>query len=452
MKELMRMEQVVLEEHLDRYCLTVYEGDIMYIQSFSENSLHALMELLSGVKKPEQGRLYMDEREVTDFGIKQSKKDRVYVVTFGMEFVDKMTIAENLQPVKKPFCLYSARKNEEKIRAYFQQENVDLDPRMPVWKLTGGERRKMGILRAKLFGARLVILDMSRIQIEGKTAEEICETILKMNGEGMTFLILSSKYTPVARVATRTQYLAFGRDIKEWGRLDENLRTQMSTGDIFFHRTRNSGQQEGLLTGMYDYEWEMSDGIWKYLSKVKEDSPEIWETYIGGSVPEEGEVHPGKTVIIPKYSGEMLLDNLSIGDNLTIAAGRRIAHGKYGFIHRRLQRRLVHDFYKKYNINPGIKHVHELTKVQRKILSVARWEITKPETIFLEMPYLEMNSEEAVEFREYLSALARKGIRIIYLSKSKESMYTDCCLIIHTVNGTGAKIDTFFKKFPPLES
>lgn len=444
------MEQVVVEGCLDRYCLTVYEGDIVCVQSFFQNSLWALMEILSGKRGPERGQLYMDEREVKDFGIAEAKRDGVYVVTFGMEFVEQMTIAENLKRMETPFRLYSVRKNEEKVRDYFRREGVELDPRMPVWKLTDGERRKMGLLRAKLFGARLVILDLSRIQLEGKTAEEICEMVRKMNGEGMTFLILSSKYTPIARVANRIQYLESGRDVKEWREPDEALSEQIRSGDLFFHRTRNGpGKSGGLFVGLYDYEWEISGGIWSYLERVRRDSPEIWEKHIGIRIPREGEVCLDGTVIIPRNSGALLLENLSVGENLTIAAGRRIAQGRYGMIHPRLQKRLVEDYYRRQGLKRDLRQVGELTRVQRKILSVERWALTRPEAIFLELPYMEMNSEEITEFSRYLSSLYERGIRILYLSKSMETITGDCRLVIQTVNGTGAKIDTVSQFFPP---
>lgn len=443
MKELVRIEKGTLGEHLKQYCMTIYEGDIMYIQSFSERSLKVLQDILSGERQLESGRMYLNEKPVNGYNMNAAREYGIYTVTFGREFVDNMSIAENLKPIMPAYRLYSRRENDRRIEAYLKQEQIFHNEKMPVWSLSEGERKRLGVLRAKLFGAKLVILDMTRAQIEGKIADEICYLILKLREEGITFLILSSHYSEISRVATRTQYFSRGRDVKEWGLMTDAQREKLANGDLFFlHNGQKEKSNSRIFTGIYDYDWEMSEGIWKFLKYVKEKNPEIWDKYIGAEIPGDGKVYEKDTVIIPRDSADMLLENLSIGENLTILAGRRIATGKYGVIHKKYQQILEEDFYRRMHLKPSVKRVNELSLLQRKILFVSRFELLHPKIIILESPYGDMDWEEMADFEHYLQGLVEKGIRIIYVAQNLERMTQDCHHIINLKKGINAKIAT----------
>lgn len=426
MKELLRIEYGSLNHSLSGYCLSVYEGDVMYIQSFSDKSLHCLLDVLLGRRTLDSGKIYFREKEISRFDSNLAREYGIYAVTFGMEFAENMSIAENLKPVRPPFRLYSARKNRKQIQAYLEQAGIGLDAQMPVWKLTEGERKKLGVFRAKLFGSSFVILDMTSTQLEDRIAEEICGMVRAMRQEGMTFLILSSRYTPVAEAANRMQYISRGYDRKEWRNLSGNVRETMAPLNLL----KTGGgpaavRGESAAGGLYVYDRELSGEVWDYLVRLKEERPDIWDRYIRAEIPPRGEPCAGSTVVIPGESGELLFPSLSVDDNLTIAAGKRIADGKYGLIRRRLQRKLAADYRKEQRLDDSVKYISDLTRVQRKILSVARWELVRPEVMILERPCSDIDAEESAVFNAYLMRLVRRGIRVICLTESQDAPAAD---------------------------
>lgn len=444
MKELLRIEKGTVEGYLNHYCLTVYQGDILYIQSFSEKNLKVLQDVLSGERQLESGQIYLNEKKIESYNTGTAREYGIYTVTFGREFVDHMSIAENMKRIMPLYRVYSRCENSRQIREYLRKEQFFLNEQMPVWSLSDGERKKLGVLRAKLFGARFVILDLNRGQIEGKTADEICQLILKLQQEGITFLILSSHYTEISRIATRTQYFSKGQDVKEWWVMTEEQREMLANGELFFRSNEKRAKKDvRVFTGIYDYEWEMTSGIWNFLSYVKKNNPEVWERYIGVEVPAEGKVFEKGTVIVPRDGAELLLDNLSIGENLTILAGKRIATGRYGKIHKKYQQILEQDFYRKLQLPDSVKKISELSLLQRKILFISRFELLHPKEIILESPYGDLSWEDTMALESYLQELDQKGIRIIYVAQAMDRMPHDCRYIIHVKKGKNAKITTF---------
>lgn len=441
MKEIVRIEKGYFGNELRHYNFSIYEGEVVYIQSLSEQSIKILSGILSGNQKLEKGKLFISEKEIADYGVDTARAEGIYTVTFGNEFYSEASIAQNLEPLKPFYKLFSKQKINSHIQKYMREENMDFEPETPVWQLDDMDKKCLGVLKAKLYHARLVIIDLRNEIFEGIGVEKLGGMIRKLNTEGITFLILSSSYSSLSCLAGRIQYLHQGRALKEWENPSESVMEKLRCVN-FFQSTAAAGYEKRLI-GIYDYEIDLGSSFWNFLKLVKENNREIWEKYIPISLPADGEAFSQGTVIIPRNSQNLLLKDLTIGENLTIAAKERISHGKEGVIIKRLEKRVVESFYREHEIPNEAMYVEQLSNLQRKILSIARWELTKPKTIVLELPYQSVGSTDSPYLRDYLFRLAQKGIRIIYFSKVIENMQEDCNLIIQTHNGCSAKTDTF---------
>lgn len=138
----------------------------------------------------------------------------------------------------------------------------------------------------------------------------------------------------------------------------------------------------------------------------------------------------------------MLFEELSVGQNLTIMASKRVHYGCIPIINRRIQRKMEEIFCAPGYIPKGETDIRNLTGLQRKILSIERLAILRPSVIFLEFPYYDVGFAQAGMLRSYLRSLVKRKIKVVYFSKTLESMMLDCKTIIHTQNGKSAKIDT----------
>ncbi|MCD7746535.1 MAG: ATP-binding cassette domain-containing protein [Lachnospiraceae bacterium] len=201
--------------------------------------------------------------------------------------------------------------------------------------------------------------------------------------------------------------------------------------------------------GMYDYEWEMEDGIWHYLSFVQRQNPAFWDREVRAHVPEPGSSFCLDTAVIPANSGESLVGNLDITDNLLLPIPQRAGRGPGRVIRLDIRRNIADKFYRTTGIRPDIEQIDELNRIQRKILSIYRWELAHPNTMILESPYSGLTLEETLALRTYLQGAAERGIRILYFSKTPDDMREDCEKVILTQNGKNAKIATVSQIFPP---
>ena len=439
MREIIRLESICLDNWLKDYCLHVFEGEIVCVQSISNTSLNALMNILGGSKKPDKGQVFVDEELAEDYGERWAKEKGIYTMWFQNNYGKSLKVLDIALPLLSPWHLYSKRKVKEQIGQYLKEEKIDLNSDTPVWKLNGTELRKLQILRAGIQKARLIVINLEQENVRGKLEEELLSMVRKMNREGVTFLIFSCYYTIFLKNASRVQFLQLGRAVKEWDKMPEGLLEKLRQGNFLYKRVRE--QAKFSFTGMYDYEWDTQNGFWDYLERVKEGNPDIWGQYFPNTeLPEKGVGYQNGVAVIPGDSKELLLDNLDVRQNLTITARNRINYGKTNIINPRLQKKLTDGFLTEYGLP---ERLDELTDVQRKIVSIGRFEILRPRIIFLELPYQGISLDELPQLHQYLYHLAEKGIRIVYFSQLIEMLEENCSVIIRTRNGKSAKTDTF---------
>ena len=452
MEELLRIERGCLKEGLDDYYLSVYRGEIVYVQSFSRRDLHKLAAVIKGSAALDSGSVYLKERLLDNRTEPKDRKNEIYLTNYGREFSDNLSVAENMNMNSRKMKwndAYSEKDTINRINEFFRNENISLDSEMPMWKLTETDKRKLDVYRAAFFRADLTVLDMTDINIEGIELEELIQQILYLKEKGMTYLVLSPVYTKLAEYASRIQYMYHGKDVLERMKMTDTLRRQMKGEFDFFTgrasvQTDNSGSCD--LIGFFDSEWDVNDHIWNYLRSIRKYSYEIYQQVIGINVPGDENGMCDGLAIIPENSQDMLIEHITIGENLTIMIKDRIASKNLGVISDRLQRKVEQDFMHRYGVSDQLNDIHELSGLQKKILSVERYALAKPNVIFLESPYNMLEIRETPGFRRYLQSLKEQGMKIIYFSRSEEQLKKDCSLIVQTVNGRGAKISTLKSK------
>lgn len=434
------------EEALFDYNLELYEGDILYIQGDRGSGLKTLIKILAGDLSLRTGGLYLWDGKAEDYSRNTAMQYGLCMITGGTDMVMNMSVADNLEavrPIGFPLRPYHRSRRQSKIQRYLDERGMHISAGDYVFRLSRAGQMQLSILKAQMHGARLIGLDMTENKYEGKEAEKICSLIQQVNGEGVSFILFAEDYSVFAETADRIQVLFAGRELKEWRkpwggpeRMRKRLHRNLCDMDL-----SSSCPQEGFL-GLYDGERENGCDPWGFFETVKENNLEIWERYIDAKLPGQREYETGKTLVIPMEIGEMLFSNLSLADNIILTVPERVCGSRYGMIRKSVRENIVQRFYRRFQIEDSVSSIEELGLVYRKILGIYRWELAKPEVIFLENPYSGLTGDEKKIMTDYLRELNQKKMRIVLLSGSLENLKEVCGKIVVTKNGKSAKITT----------
>lgn len=149
-----------------------------------------LIKTLFGYLTPHSGRVYLDERDITDLPAQQR-------MSLGVGYVDQlhsvfpeMSVDENLELGAWTFRRDKDRIGEAKERVYSQYPSLAARRGINAGLMSGGEQRMLEIARVLMPDPDLILLDEPSAGLSPKITEEIYDEITRLKEIGKTILLV----------------------------------------------------------------------------------------------------------------------------------------------------------------------------------------------------------------------------------------------------------------------
>lgn len=173
-----------------------------------------LMKAVAGLVKPDRGRVFVDDR---DLGTLTELELQNMRTRFGMLFqnnalFDYLTVGENIAfPLRR---LFDLNESEIRERVVERLSNVSLpgfEERLCAG-LSGGQKKRVGVARATVTRAEIVLYDEPAAGLDPVTSQRIFELLRHEQREtGATVLMVSSDLDRLLSVTDRVGMLYEGR-------------------------------------------------------------------------------------------------------------------------------------------------------------------------------------------------------------------------------------------------
>jgi len=239
---------------VDAVDMTIYEGDIYGFVGENGAGKTTLIRLACGLIHPTSGDYAIFGVTSEQAGIAEVRHQTAAIVE-AVALCRSMTALDNLKLHAK---LVGVSKTDDELNAIL--ENVGLDAKAILKKKAGnfslGMRQRLGIAIALLSNPRFVILDEPMNGLDPQGFIDVRETILKLNKQGVTFLISSHILSELDKICTRVGFLTHGRLVKEisFDELHQIARKKISL------RIKNAEEVAKLLTNHFDLKEVKIDG------------------------------------------------------------------------------------------------------------------------------------------------------------------------------------------------
>ncbi|HJV67174.1 MAG TPA: ABC transporter ATP-binding protein [Geomonas sp.] len=196
---------------LDDITLNIEEGEFAVVKGESGSGKSTLLTILSGLDRPDQGRVLIEQRDITD--LDEDTLAPLRNATFGFVFqsfhlVPSLTAREN---VMFPAELRGDPSARDKAEALLHR--VGLAGRMTSFphQLSGGEKQRCAICRALINAPRLIFADEPTGNLDSVNGEAILQLLLELQRERNTTLLMVTHSQKIARHADRVITLRDGR-------------------------------------------------------------------------------------------------------------------------------------------------------------------------------------------------------------------------------------------------
>jgi polar amino acid transport system ATP-binding protein len=171
-----------------------------------------LLRIIAGLEKPDEGQLYLDQKEI----IYREKELMAHRRSIGTVFqaynlFPHLTALQNITlPLEKVHHYHpgEARRLAAEILERFQ---LSEHSHKPPAQLSGGQRQRVAIARAVSIKPKLLLFDEPTSALDPEMTAEVLELIEELRGEGRDLMIVTHQMGFAHRIADQIALLSGGQ-------------------------------------------------------------------------------------------------------------------------------------------------------------------------------------------------------------------------------------------------
>lgn len=198
---------------LDDVSLEIKKGEIFGIMGFSGAGKSTLVRCINRLERPDTGRVYVGEDEMTALSEKELRRKRKKIGMIFQQFnlFSSRTVYGNVAFPLKGSGL-SRQEKREKVRRLL--ELVELESKADAYpsQLSGGQKQRVAIARALASDPEVLLSDESTSALDPKTTKSILELLKKLNRElGITIVVITHEMQVIKDICDRAAVMTDGR-------------------------------------------------------------------------------------------------------------------------------------------------------------------------------------------------------------------------------------------------
>lgn len=200
--------------------LELRSGEILGVAGVSGNGQRELDEVVTGMRRPKSGKVFLDGKDVTRDQPDQVRRAGVAHVCEEHKtgFVFDFSLKENL--VLAPFIadrfksglLLDERKLREKTKDLLKEYNVMASSEeAPLRTLSGGNKQKFLLARELFWGPKVIVANNPTKGLDVGSAEYIRNILMKQKAQGKAILMISADLDEILDMSDRVAVMNQGR-------------------------------------------------------------------------------------------------------------------------------------------------------------------------------------------------------------------------------------------------
>jgi simple sugar transport system ATP-binding protein len=193
-------------------------GEVTAIVGDNGAGKSTLIKCLTGVHRPDEGRIAVDGEDVHFHSPEDSRRAGIEAVYQDLALADDLAVWQNLFLNREitrgigPLRLLDRKKMRRDADAMMTKLAVNVPPvRSRVRRLSGGQRQAVAISRAAGFGSRIIIMDEPTAALGVRETRRAEELIASLRDQGLAILLISHDFAQVQRLAQRVWVMRGGR-------------------------------------------------------------------------------------------------------------------------------------------------------------------------------------------------------------------------------------------------
>ena len=449
---------------LDDVSLTLRPGEVHALVGENGAGKSTLIKVATGVYAADAGEIRMHGKPVHFGSPLAAQEAGISTIYQEVNLVPLMSVARNLFLNREPrrFGIIDSARMKRDARRILRDYGVDVNVSRPLRELGLGAQQMVAIARAVQIDARVVIMDEPTSSLEQREVETLFSVIDRLRSQGIAIVYVSHRLDELFRICDRVTVMRDGRVVHE-GHMAELTRLRLVS--LMLGRDMAEVRRGATAFGSGHEGGEGGDGGPPVLrashlssrNRLDDISVEVRrgevvglggllgagrsetaKAIVGALRTDQGAVEvDGKSVrrnstaaairagavMLPEdRKSEGIIPNLSVRENIVLAALTRISH--VGLIDRGKQDEIVDYFVKRLRIKASSpeQKVSELSGGNQQKVMLARWLCLNPKLLLLDEPTRGIDVGAKAEVQSVIDELAKEGLGVVLISSDLEEV------------------------------
>ena len=216
----------------DSVTLNVREGEILSLLGENGSGKTTLMNMLSGIYFPDEGHIYVDDKEVVIRSPQDAYKLGIGMIHQHFKLVDVFTAAQNIILGMEGKSRIDKKAVIADIKSLTDKYGFEIDLNKKIYEMSVSEKQTVEIIKVLYRGANILILDEPTAVLTPQETNKLFEVLRNMRDDGKAIIIITHKLQEVLELSDRVAVLRKGEYIGavETKDADEVSLTEMMVG------------------------------------------------------------------------------------------------------------------------------------------------------------------------------------------------------------------------------
>ncbi|MFM2216815.1 MAG: transporter ATP-binding protein YtrE, partial [Planctomycetota bacterium] len=170
---------------LDDVSISIQEGEFVSLMGPSGTGKSTLLNLVSGIDRPDTGSIHVDGTEITKLTRAQLSDWRAANLGYIFQTHNLIPVLTAYENVELPTLLLKLSASERRRRVELALEAVGLNDRSNHYprQLSGGQEQRVGIARAIVAHPKIVVADEPTGSLDFETSLQVQTLLQRLNKE-----------------------------------------------------------------------------------------------------------------------------------------------------------------------------------------------------------------------------------------------------------------------------
>lgn len=216
---------------LDQVDFQVSRGEVVALLGDNGAGKSTLIKCISGVYKPERGRITFNGTEITNHSPSEIRDRGIETIYQDLALAENLDVGANVFLGKertRQFAGIFTVTDDETMRKEAEKVLDRLDIHIPSLRqklvnLSGGQRQAVAIARALYWNAQLVIMDEPTAALGVPEQRKVLTLVRTLRDQGVPVILISHTMQDVMEVADRIVVMRRGRVVANMMRSDATV-------------------------------------------------------------------------------------------------------------------------------------------------------------------------------------------------------------------------------------